>query len=68
MRNQAVSDKAKAFLAKNPTLIGRVNGTDFYEHPTLGDESPLIMVMPSGELRRSEHWELPSADEYREGY
>lgn len=63
MRNEPTTDKAKAFLAKNPTLIGRVHGVDLYESPTMGDESPLIAVTPMGRLKRTEHWELPSRDE-----
>ena len=54
-----LSDKAKAFLSKNPTLIGTVAGHRFYEHPDLGDESPLIEITPAGKVRRSEFWEVP---------
>ena len=58
-----LSDKARAFLAKNPTLIGRVLGHAFYESPTYGDEAPLLVVTPEGKLKRTGFWELPSAEE-----
>ena len=58
-----LSDKARAFLAKKPTLIGRVAGHAFYEHPTYGDESPLIMITPDGKVKKSDHWELPDASD-----
>ena len=59
-----LSDKARAFLAVNPTFIGIVAGHYFYEHPTRGDESPLIMISPNGKKTLSDHWELPSLNEF----
>jgi len=59
--NKPTTDKARAFLAKNPTFIGCVNGVDLYEHPTRGDESPLVAVTPSGRVRLTDCWELPDA-------
>jgi hypothetical protein len=32
------------FLAKNPTEIATVRGVTFYEHPTKGDEAPLVAI------------------------
>ena len=61
MANKPTTDKARAFLAKNPTLIGRVLGVDLYESPTYGDESPLIAITPDGRVKKTDHWELPSA-------
>lgn len=58
-----LSDKARTFLAKKPTLIGCVAGHRFYEHPTYGDESPLIMITPDGKVKRSDHWELPAIED-----
>jgi hypothetical protein len=58
-----LSDKARAFLAKNPTLIGRVLDHSFYEDPQHGDEAPMIMITPEGKLKRTEFWDLPSAEE-----
>jgi hypothetical protein len=55
-----LTDKARAFLAKHPTLIGRVAGHAFYEHPTLGDEAPLIMITPKGEVKRSDWYDMPT--------
>jgi hypothetical protein len=58
-----LTEKAKAFLAKNPTAIGTVAGHKFYEHPTLGDESPLIVITPDGNVQVSDFWELPTREE-----
>jgi hypothetical protein len=60
-----LSDKARAFLAKNPTHIGTVLGVDYFEHPTLGDEAPLVMIGPDGKVRHSDHWDLPTVEELR---
>ena len=57
--NKPFTAKARAFIAKNPTFIGRVNGVDLYEHPTNGDESPLVAVTATGRLRPTDYWELP---------
>jgi hypothetical protein len=57
--NATLSDKAAAFLARKPTLIGIVAGNYFYEHPTYGDESPLVMISSEGNVRLSDHYELP---------
>jgi hypothetical protein len=54
-----LSEKAERFLAKKPEYIGTIRGYRFYEHPTLGDESPLIVITPGGKLRKSDFWELP---------
>lgn len=61
--NKVLSDKAKAFLAKSPEHIGSVAGYDFYEHPTYGDESPLMMITPDGKIKCSDFWEMPDAFE-----
>lgn len=45
------------------TLIGTVSGIRFYEHPYLGDEAPLIAVLPDGTMGDTDFWELPSIDE-----
>lgn len=58
-----LSDKAKTFLANKPYLMGVVAGHKFYEHPTRGDESPLLVIGPDGKLKLSDHWEVPSWDE-----
>lgn len=63
MTNKPTTDNAKAFLAKNPTLVGRVHGVGLYEHPTLGDESTLIAITADGRKKHTDHWELPSHDD-----
>ena len=54
-------NKAK-FMAHNPTLIGNVAGYRFYEHPTEGDESPMI-VIGHGLCGLSDYWDLPDITE-----
>ena len=60
---KTLSDNAKAFLAGKPYCVGAVAGYRFYEHPTRGDESPLLVIGPNGKVKLSEHWELPSLEE-----
>lgn len=62
--NTATSANAVKFLAKNPTFIGSVKGFDFYEHPELGDEVPLLVITPQGLVKYSEFFELPSPFEF----
>lgn len=51
-------------IARAPKL-GTVGGVDFYEHPVLGDERPLMAHCPSLGLfeEDTDWWELPQADE-----
>ncbi len=63
MSNKPTTENAVKFLAKKPTLLGRVNGVDLYEHPELGDESPLMAITPEGKVRRTDHWEVPTSAE-----
>lgn len=59
------TDKALR-LVKAATHIGTICGVPFYEHPTLGDESPLLYITADGRARVSDHWELPDPIEYAE--
>lgn len=61
--NKPTTSNATKFLAKGPTLLGRVHGVDLYEHPTLGDESPLMAITPDGRVKRTGHWEVPSPED-----
>lgn len=61
--NKPTTEKATAFIAKNPTLICTVHGVDLYEHPSFGDESPLYAITKDGRLKRTEYWETPDAME-----
>jgi len=61
--NKPTTEKAIAFLAKKPTFIGRVHGVDLYEDPIRGDEAPMLAITSDGRVKRTDHWELPSADE-----
>ncbi|UYA99004.1 hypothetical protein P9A54_gp19 [Xanthomonas phage vB_Xar_IVIA-DoCa10] len=51
--NKPTTEKAIAFLAKNPTYFGTVAGVDLYEHPTLGDESPIMAITADGRVKRT---------------
>ena len=55
-----LSDKAKAFLAMNPVVLGVVGSVTYYESPTHGDEVPMFFI-ENGKLRRSEFWDIDSA-------
>lgn len=52
-------------MQNNPTLIGRVSGIEFFEHPFLGDESPLIAVT-TDHCGLTEFYELPTSDEVQQ--
>lgn len=58
-----LTENAKKFLDRNPTLIGVVNGHKFYEHPELGDESDLIVITPDGRKMHSGFFEVPALEE-----
>lgn len=49
----------------NPTHIGTVAGIRFFEHPTKGDESPLVIFDRSNTNRWiiTEFWEVPGIEE-----
>lgn len=58
-----LSENARKFKLKNPTLIGCVGGFQFYEHPTYGDEHPLLMITPEGKLKDSGFWDMPQLED-----
>ena len=50
------------FMRRNPELIGTVAGIQFYEHPIMGDECPLVAIQ--GEhCGLTEFYELPTHDD-----
>jgi hypothetical protein len=51
-------------LAQTATHIGTVCGVPFYEHPTLGDECPLLYITAAGAVGVSDFWELPDPIDY----
>ena len=56
--------KQEKLMASNPHLFATVNGFKFYEHPIHGDESPLMMMQPNGELIEFSDWfDIPDPDE-----
>ena len=61
-----LSEKAKKFLERNPTLIGEVCGAKFYEDPIFGDEATLLEITPKGRLCRTSWHDLPSEEEYKD--
>lgn len=54
-------DLAK-FMARNPDCVGKTLGFSFYEHPTRGDEAPLI-ISNGAECGLSHYWEVPTIEE-----
>jgi hypothetical protein len=60
--NANLSPKAAVFMGQNPTVIGVVGPVTYYEHPTYGDEAPMFFI-EDGKLRRSEHWDIDSAQD-----
>jgi len=50
------------FMSANPTLIGVVNGIRFYEHPTCGDEVPLVAVSDDF-CGLTDFWDLPEFED-----
>lgn len=55
-----LSEKAAAFMAKGPAVLGRIGDRVYYEHPDMGDEVPMYYI-EYGKLRRSVHWDMESA-------
>ena len=51
-----LSEKAQAFLAKNPYMLGNMLGMQFYEDPINGDKAPIFAIMPSGRVLRTPFW------------
>lgn len=49
-------EAGERFLAKNPTLLATVQGVNFYEHPTQGDESPVFAIR-NGYLILTDAWD-----------
>ena len=60
--NKPKTPNAK-LVATTATLVGSVAGCPFYEHPTQGDESPLLYITKDGRVKLSDFWDLPSYDE-----
>lgn len=59
-------ESSKRITKAKPTLIGHVAGTDFYEHPILGDESPMI-ARYKGTWCLTCFWDLPTEEELDTG-
>ena len=57
-----LSAKATKLLSLNPTRIATVMGIKFYEHPTYGDESPLLAIV-NGKVKRTDFWETPETED-----
>jgi hypothetical protein len=65
---RTLTDNARAFLALNPARVAMVAGHTFYEHPTLGDESPLVCITRDGRKKTSPFWEAPELMEVLDEY
>lgn len=57
----ALKITAEKFLAYNPTLLGSVYGWKLYEHPTKGDEAPVIAICPKGTVYNTCEFEYTDA-------
>lgn len=66
--NKPTTERAIAFIAKGAAYLGTVKGYDFYESPTYGDESPLLVITPEGLVMRTDEWEVPSAQDFDPAY
>ena len=54
--------KPTTLAAREPTFIGTINGFSFYEHPDLGDDVPLLIVL--GSIVAISHWcDLPTPED-----
>ena len=58
-----LTESARKFINRGPTMIGIVRAVRFYEHPIEGDESPLVAIFPNGTIRRSPFWDMPDFEE-----
>lgn len=54
-------DQMPADSLKSATKVGVSAGIAFYEHPSLGDEAPLVAVI-SDRVVLTDEWELPDAE------
>jgi hypothetical protein len=59
---ETLSTKAQN-LKNNATIIGKVAGVTYYESPSMGDESPLLIIW-NGKAKKTYFWELPSLEEH----
>ena len=57
-----LSEKAAAFMAKNPTKLGTIGNRVYYEHPEYGDEVPMFFI-ENGRLYKSAYWDMESASD-----
>ncbi len=52
------------FMSRDPMLVGVVGSWKFYEHPTRGDEAPLVGVnTATRECVLTSFWDVPSLEE-----
>ena len=52
----------ESFLTKNPTQLAQFSGFKLYEHPTRGDEAPVYMITPKGQLINTGFYDLGDFD------
>lgn len=52
------------FMSKNPYELERIEGYIFYEHPDYGDEAPIYMLTPSGNLVNTMFYDMGDFYEY----
>lgn len=59
MQNITVYNRAKT-KTYQATVLAHHDGKTFVEHPTLGDEAPIMILQKDGTLKRSHAWDLDS--------
>tara|TARA_R110000822_G_scaffold204919_1_gene341541 strand:+ start:181 stop:396 length:216 start_codon:yes stop_codon:yes gene_type:complete len=50
------------FFDKNPTLLMQIGDWKLWEHPILGDNAPIYMTTPSGNLINTGYYDLGDFD------
>ena len=55
---QLMTVTKSGLLSHNPTRLGTFGGYDLYEHPTLGEDFPVIMTTPSGDVIETCFWDM----------
>ncbi len=57
-----LSARANRIMAFNPTELMRIDGYVMYEHPLRGDEAPIYMLTPDGNLINTGEYDLDDFD------
>ncbi len=61
-RQLDTASKMRTFIGMRPTQVFTAHGVTLYEHPKLGDESPLLAVW-GRKIYKTDFWDAPHRDE-----